>query len=67
MPMCEDTLEHSLPDLAALLCALALHACNGKFALIFGKPPDLGTSGEARVEEEARDTNRQADRTVDDL
>lgn len=67
MPVCEDTLEHSLPDFPALLSTLTLHACNGKLALILGEPPNLGARGKARVEEEPRDTDWQADGTVDDL
>lgn len=67
VPVREHTPEHSLSNLSALLGALALHARNCEFALVFGEPPYFGTGGQARVEEEASDTDRQADRTIDDL
>lgn len=58
MPMRENTLKHSLSDLSTLFRTLTLHARNGKFALIFGEPPNLWARGKTRVEEEPRDTYR---------
>ena len=67
MPVSEHTFEHAFADLRAVFRTLALHAGDGQLALIIRDPPHfrLGCR-QTRKEEEAGESNGDANAAIDD-
>jgi hypothetical protein len=62
--MRKDTLEHTLSNLATGAYALVVHALFAELVLCVIKPPNFGTCGDTREEEEAAQCDGEANATI---